>query len=269
VYLQTNFPQIKLISNPTNLMWAGGNNVGLNYALENGYDWIMFANNDIIIEPAWASYSMQIAASDSRIGVIGFKVFDGFYPNSYESFRQAVSEFHILQFSEGGPVEGCFMLVKTVLFQELGLFDELYELYGEENDFEARARRAGVKVVVCNYPVWHHSMGGNRIVPLHSAYLAIRNELRLYLKHSNYGFIQSAKWLFSTMLLACDPRVPKSKYGPYFSRIHPSNNIITNFTLVVHAFIWNILHYSMTRRIAAREHHMCEQYKTKVFTSID
>ena len=32
------------------------------------------------------------------------------------------------------------MLVKTLLCEKLGIFDETYRLYAEENDFEERAR---------------------------------------------------------------------------------------------------------------------------------
>jgi GT2 family glycosyltransferase len=55
-------------------MWAGGNNVGIRFALEEGADWIMLANNDILVEPRWAELGMIVAERDSSIGIIGYNV---------------------------------------------------------------------------------------------------------------------------------------------------------------------------------------------------
>ena len=35
------------------------------------------------------------------------------------------------------------MFTRTRVFEELGLIDENFFVYGEENDFQIRARRAG------------------------------------------------------------------------------------------------------------------------------
>ncbi|MBT3689992.1 glycosyltransferase, partial [bacterium] len=40
-YVKSNYPQVKLILNNENLGFAAGNNVGMKYAIENNFDYIM------------------------------------------------------------------------------------------------------------------------------------------------------------------------------------------------------------------------------------
>ncbi|MFC1591415.1 glycosyltransferase family 2 protein [Thermodesulfobacteriota bacterium] len=47
------FPEIHLISNKTNRGFAGGNNDGMNWALQNGFDYIVNLNNDCLVDNKW------------------------------------------------------------------------------------------------------------------------------------------------------------------------------------------------------------------------
>jgi GT2 family glycosyltransferase len=47
------FPTVHLILNATNRGFAGGNNDGINWAIANGFDYIVNLNNDCTVEPDW------------------------------------------------------------------------------------------------------------------------------------------------------------------------------------------------------------------------
>lgn len=47
------FPQVHLIPNTTNRGFAGGNNDGINWALEQDFDYIVNLNNDCTVTPLW------------------------------------------------------------------------------------------------------------------------------------------------------------------------------------------------------------------------
>jgi GT2 family glycosyltransferase len=47
------FPEVHLIENSSNRGFAGGNNDGIQWALANGFDFIVNLNNDCMVEPDW------------------------------------------------------------------------------------------------------------------------------------------------------------------------------------------------------------------------
>ena len=51
--LQELFPEVHLIANSLNRGFAGGNNDGIQWALERGCDFIINLNNDTLVEPNW------------------------------------------------------------------------------------------------------------------------------------------------------------------------------------------------------------------------
>lgn len=51
--IQRRFPQVHLIQNTINRGFAGGNNDGIRWAVENGFDYIVNLNNDCIVESDW------------------------------------------------------------------------------------------------------------------------------------------------------------------------------------------------------------------------
>jgi len=51
--LKEMFPYIHLIQNQKNRGFAGGNNDGMNWALNNGFGYLINLNNDCIVEGAW------------------------------------------------------------------------------------------------------------------------------------------------------------------------------------------------------------------------
>ena len=48
--LKEQFPKIQIIRSLENLGFSGGNNLGIKYGLENGYDYIILLNNDTVID---------------------------------------------------------------------------------------------------------------------------------------------------------------------------------------------------------------------------
>lgn len=53
--LKEMFPEVYLIENTLNRGFSGGNNDGMNWAIEEGHDYIVNLNNDCIVEESWLS----------------------------------------------------------------------------------------------------------------------------------------------------------------------------------------------------------------------
>lgn len=148
----------KIILNPQNLGFAGGNNVGIRYALKNKADYILLLNNDTIVEqnflPSLIASGLDISAPvikfihDDKLvydygGLINWWTGRTTHLNTSEK-RKAKSE----KFNGIDLVSGTCMLIKRKVFEKIGLFDESYFFYYEDVDFCVRARNAGFSISV-------------------------------------------------------------------------------------------------------------------------
>ncbi len=244
-YTQQNFPEVEILISPDNRGWAGGNNLGIEHALRKGAAYVILANNDIRVDPRWVSAAVQVAEADPRIGIVGFKIMEPRGADRDAGFTRAVAEWSGLQVSEPRWVDGMAMVVRAALFTQIGLIDDGFFAYAEDNDFERRARAAGYRVVATNVPVWHYSQGSFGKIPLRAAQLQIRNNLRLSLKHDNLGGVlyQVARHFAK----GCLPFVRIDRTDPVARRLRPAN-LFVNFGLWLQALAWNAWHLPATLR---------------------
>lgn len=165
------FPEVVVVRTEENLGPAGGVNLGLRWGLIRGYDYLLVLNNDIEVAPDMVSEMLAVAESKDRIGVVGPKAY------YYEDRDRIWSAGGILRFRESvtrerghkeldrgqydraeeiSYVNGCAMLIKRRVLEEVGLWDPLYFLSVEDADFCMRAKRGGYR---CWYAprarLWH------------------------------------------------------------------------------------------------------------------
>jgi glycosyltransferase involved in cell wall biosynthesis len=231
-------PRVSIIASRKNLGWSGGNNLGIAKAIESGAKYVILANNDIKVDSRWLREAVATAEMDPRIGIIGFNVFeaDGRVDNvaDFLMARQVWSE---VQFLPTGNVGGMAMFVRAAVFGEIGVIDEGYFVYGEENDFQIRAEKAGYRTVSINVPVWHFGQGFFGTVPARAAMLQTRSKIRLLIKHGSVfaairgGFRHVFRRLLHSAPLA-DTVVER--------RLKPSNNLLINLALFLYCVSWNL-----------------------------
>ena len=158
-FITQKYPSIKVICNPTNLGFAGGNNVALQ-ELES--DFAVLINPDVIVSPGLISDLIAPLSADDRIGIAGCKTF---YPGSkriqhaggYLEYPRGVPGHIGLEEEDAGQydqiadveyVTGAVFAVRRTMLDEIGLFDPEYFLYYEEADLCLRARNSGYRVIV-------------------------------------------------------------------------------------------------------------------------
>jgi GT2 family glycosyltransferase len=150
--------RLVLIRTGANLGFAGGNNVGIRYALargHRGYIWLL--NNDTVIEPDSLSALVRMAQCDSMLGICGSLLRNYHAPHDVQTtgrtYRpwsgrtRAVREPNNAENArgQGRPgyiVEGASMLISGRFLEEVGLLEEGYFLYFEELDWMTRAAPA-------------------------------------------------------------------------------------------------------------------------------
>jgi len=208
------FTDIVVIENNENLGWAAGNNVGIQYALDNNAEYILLANNDLYIEnkrvlSTLVSNIEQLKNKNVRIigakvnyykpkeklhnnGWIMFLKFEnnGRFINVFrKNFNKNISEnFRVVDY-----VSGCFMLINSELFKKIGLIDESFFIYAEEAEFSYRAWMAGyASVINKDITIYHKVSATNKIGSPFSMYLRTRNLNYFLKKHKktipNYYF---------------------------------------------------------------------------------
>jgi hypothetical protein len=187
------YPWVRVIQNPVNGGWAGGNNVGIRDGLARGAEYFVLLNNDTTVAPNFIT--RLLAGLNSGYGVIGPLVhwmdepdevmMDGCHFDRADSpsffDRVAIAPPSVAGLCEAGAsragvapasqrpategslaitdveiVYGCCLTTSAAVFEEVGLLDERFFLIHEESDFCLRARRAGYKCGILAEPlVWH------------------------------------------------------------------------------------------------------------------
>ncbi len=182
--------ELIFIENQENLGFAGGNNVGIKYALNSGADYIWLLNNDTVVERETLESSLLLAErlkaeKQEKVGIISSKIYcyddkskvqyDGEKP-LYKGMPDKKDE--LPRQVEFAP--GCSLLIDRRLFEEIGLLNEDYFLYYEDTEFCMRALKAGWTIWYNPYSKVYHK-GGASVGPWLqsplSAYYATRNIL--------------------------------------------------------------------------------------------
>jgi GT2 family glycosyltransferase len=257
-YVRENFPQVIIIQNHRNLSYAGGNNVGIRYALDHGADCIVLQNNDTKVDPRWLSQAVSVVEANPRVGFVGFKMLQEYIQGEDldgEQFRALMATWDHLEVTPSPHITGAALFVRVEVFRDVGLFDEANTFYGEEDDLQHRARRAGYELVRVNIPLWHYNGGSSREQPLKFSALAMRHNIRNMLKNETVDEIcRQLVWLIR---FVCQPHVSFDERIPHFRRLRPSNFVV-NSAILLYALLWNVLflprtlwaRYRAERRVA-------------------
>lgn len=208
--IKEKFPHLLLIENGANLGFSAGNNVGIEYAITQGADYIFLLNNDTIVDPQVISALIEASRKYPDAGIFGSKIY---YYGSSEKIWYAGAQWlpdklrfeHIGQgiidngkdwedVRETDYICGCALLIKADVVKQIGILEPKYFLMWEEGDFCYRARRSGYKsIIVPSSKVWHKisaSFSGGDKAP-HYQYFWWRNRL-LWIER-NIPFSESFK----------------------------------------------------------------------------
>ena len=199
--VRARFPNVECVELPTNLGYAGGNNVGLRRALERGYDLVWVLNNDVVVDPGSLRAAVA-AAADPRVAAVGGKVlaFDdpGRLWMTYGAvdYRQSLvslagwGERDRGQYDVARDVEwvpGCAVLLSCRALAEVGLFDERFFAYHEDVDWCTSARERGWRIRYAPDAVVRHrgnrTLGGPTYVSPRK-YLSARSTVLYARKHA-------------------------------------------------------------------------------------
>lgn len=211
------FSEVITLRSETNLGFAGGNNLGIEYALGKGADYILLLNNDTTVEKDFLNILVDSASNNKNIGITVPQINYYNEPHKIWSAGGTISKIRGSGFAETNTwenkverkdksvsfVSGCCMLIKKEVIKKVGMFDEMFFLYVEDTDLCFRVLKAGYSInVVSKTKIYHKIKGSTRnnfsVLPL---YYTTRN--RLYFAKKNFGsiYLLTVLYIFTIMLL--------------------------------------------------------------------
>jgi GT2 family glycosyltransferase len=198
------YPDMTLLQTGENLGYAGGNNVGISWALDHEADYILLLNNDTIVSTDLLSAFINAANLLPSGSILGAKIYyydnpdmlwfaGGCWQAEKNGFEHiGYGQLDSIEFSNTAQVDyitGCALFADAATFQDVGLLDEDFFLTYEETDWCYRAKTKGHKcIVVPEAKLWHKvssSFGGSDS-PLVN-YFMVRNKLLWAKKHLPYA----------------------------------------------------------------------------------
>lgn len=220
------YPGIEVLENGKNLGYAGGNNAGIRWALERGYEDVFILNNDTTVDPEFLGVLEDFSQKNPDATILAPQVLFYERRQTINSLGTTLNWFRLKPKTAfyGQPVEkgwsqphemqivpGSALLLKNAMLKKIGLFDENYFLIHEDADLCLRNLRSGYRnVVVPEAKIYHKESRTLSIQPFLAHYYSTRNFLYLCRTHANIGekFMTAAGVLFlffkNLFLWACE-----------------------------------------------------------------
>jgi GT2 family glycosyltransferase len=243
-FARRDFPQIHIIPSKGKKGFAGSVNTGIGYALTRHVDYIAIANTDIKVPPGWIDSALTVFEREKNAGLVGFTEVSKEREELLDEPREVEARY-----TEVKGVPGCLFICPACTFRDVGLFDEDYFMYGEDNDFFARLIRADYKILQTNVPVWHYNEGSGQSTKFVNAWLTYRNGIRYALKNENAGKV--IRMCTALLYYGCNPLPMDQSRNPSLKRLR-RYNVVVNLLLFLSACGWNLLYLPRTLRLRAR-----------------
>ena len=217
-YVQSEFPNVKIVVNSTNGGYAKGYNEAL---VKIDTDIYCLLNSDVAVTDGWLAPIRETFEQDSRIAAVQPKILDykkkthfeyagaagGFidklgYPYCRGRIFDTI-EKDTGQFDDITPIfwaSGACLFIKKKIFEEVGKFDEDFFAHQEEIDLCWRIRNNGYIILYNGFSTIYH-LGGATLDTMHprKTFLNFRNNLYLLLKNVNSPHVYYI--IFMRMLL--------------------------------------------------------------------
>ncbi|MDP2709562.1 MAG: glycosyltransferase family 2 protein [bacterium] len=202
-YLKSAMPEAEIVRNKNNDGFAKGNNDCLKLALEQGFEYLMCLNMDAVMTPDCARKMVEAVAGKEKIGAVQARLMLYDKKNIINSLGNAThflgfgyslgngEEYNEKMTNDKFPMtkEICYPSGAAVLFtgkalKKVGLFDQGFWMYNEDQDLGWRLWLFGFSCVLAPAAVVYHKYEFSRSIKKY--YWMDRNRIISVLK--NYHF---------------------------------------------------------------------------------
>ena len=193
--------KLKLLQNSRNLGFTGANNIGINYAIKNQFEYVMLLNNDTEIDKNFINPLLEAFQKYNKLGAVqpvimnfyqNKKVWNaGGFLNKFFGYTSVIKKPKYIN-RKIDWITGCCILIKTVVIKKVGLLDENFFAYYEDVDWSIRIKDLGYSLaVVKSSLIYHHGSKASKNESSEGTlspfvhYLNIRNHIFLLRKNKD------------------------------------------------------------------------------------
>ena len=174
--LKSDFPDIHTIILKENTGYAAGNNAGIRFALEQGSDYVLVINNDVVVDSRFLEPMVSILENHSDVGIVTCKVYYQSAPQEIFSAAGKMNWLLCTGVNKGSHLKslqktdaecftdfacGVLLLMRATMLKTEGLFDEKYFMYFEDVEFSRRVLRS-YKIAYTPEGIAYHKSGGGK-----------------------------------------------------------------------------------------------------------
>jgi len=148
-YINDNFPKIKVIQNNENFGFAKANNIGINFALNNGNDYFFLLNQDAWVEKNTIETLILTAENNAEFGILSpihltadKNSFDKGFRNSFKNCSETADAYENLYLNkqpilyQTREIAAAAWLITRKCIEIVGGFDTImFKHYGEDNNY--------------------------------------------------------------------------------------------------------------------------------------
>ena len=245
---------LRVIKLQRNMGFARANNIGIRASAG---PYVVLLNSDTQVTPSWLDHLILKAEASPNIGMVG--------PKLLQSRDHSIldSTGHVFQFETGLSVDRgygqvdkgqfdsftdvpscCFacVLIKRIVFEQIGLLDEKMFFYYEDVDFGLRARIAGWRVVYCPDSIVYHARHGSTIGGQRKKVRDLSQPYPLRIMLKNYQVVNMLRYagrraLLNLLRIVAGVKNSDSDYAERYAR----------------ELSWNLIHFPIKERILLRK----------------
>jgi len=165
--------KISILKNKQNLGFGGGNNIGINFALNNNSDYVLLLNNDTSVASDFLESMIAVTEDNPKVGLVSPSIF--FYDKRDLLWFGGPTYFRWSKMDKAAGVKlfkkplgknpkptrlefasGACMLIKRDVLKKIDGFYPPYFLYFEDIDLSFAIKKTGYNLVwVPNSSIWH------------------------------------------------------------------------------------------------------------------
>lgn len=164
-------PLVTVLPQSTNLGFSGANNVGMKWAVDNGFDYVFLHNADGYLAPAAIEKIVLAMDNDKTIGQA--QALTLLYPETHlinttgnnlhylnigscGKFRQPIAKQNLAEVYDVGYVSGAATMMRIDLLKKYGLWYEEFFLYHEDTEYSLRLKIRGFRTVAVRDAIFYH-----------------------------------------------------------------------------------------------------------------
>lgn len=256
-FVREKFPEVEILHLDENGGIARAVNKGLRFALDRNADYICLTDDDTqVLSEDWLLHAIQHMELERSIGIMGF----------HEIHEKTAPEDRHPSFAEVERIDPCAMLFRSGTLKAIGLFDEGYILYGEDDDLEERTRKAGFSLASSSSPIFHVSGGTTKQASMRATFFQMASRIRFAFKHQNP--IGITKRLARLIDVGCNPfplTMDRNDWSHH--RLRNSGCLLLNPFLLFVAFLWNVFQIPSIVSINRHERERIRKYRSSAAAS--